>query len=242
MGKSVQRKTFFFFVFSLLLLFSSALFAQVPESKRSFEAINRVKPQLETELKAKNLKYGLPIFIRIFKEPNELEVWLKRGNVFEKFKTYKICTYGFGGLGPKEKQGDGKAPEGFYSVTARQMNPVSDFHLSFNLGYPNEYDRVHKRTGSALMVHGSCVSIGCYAMTDAGIEAIYALADGAFRGGQQFLRVHIFPFQMTDENMKKYNKSEFIDFWRNLKEGYDYFEKKRILPNISVKNKRYFIN
>ena len=121
------------------------------------------------------------------------------------------------------------------------MNPVSKFHLSFNLGYPNDYDRIHKSTGSALMVHGNCVSIGCYAMTDAGIEEIYALADGAFRNGLYLIKVHIFPFRMIDENMKKYSKESFIDFWINLKEGYDFFENKHVLPKIKVKNKKYII-
>jgi len=237
-----MKKPFFFLAFQILLIFSSALLAQVPESTRSKNAINRVKPTLEEELKAKRLKYGSPIFIRIFKQSKELEVWIKKGDSFEWFRNYRICTYGFEGLGPKEKQGDGKAPEGFYTVTSKGLNPVSNFHLSFNLGYPNEYDKVHKRTGSALMVHGRCVSIGCYAMSDAGIEEIYALADGAFRSGQQSFKVHIFPFQMSDENMKKYRESGFIEFWKNLKEGYDYFEKKHIPPYIIVKNKRYVIN
>ena len=167
-----MKKSFQFFVLSLVILFTSTAFAQIPSSPRSREAIQRVGSQLETELKTKNLVYGSAIFVRIFKEPKELEVWIKQENKFNHFKTYKICTYGSDGLGPKVKQGDGKAPEGFYIVSPKNMNPLSEFHLSFNLGYPNEYDRAHKRTGSALMIHGSCVSIGCYAMTDAGIEEI----------------------------------------------------------------------
>ncbi len=235
-----MKKNFLLLAYLLILIFVTAVFAQVPESSRSRDAINRVKPQLKSEMEAKGLKYGSEIFILIFKEPKELEVWIKKGHVFEKFKTYKVCTYG-DEFGPKEKQGDGKAPEGFYIVTPKGMNPVSDFHLSFNLGYPNEYDRAHKRTGSALMVHGNCVSIGCFAMTDAKIEEIYALADGAFRAGQKYFSVHIFPFRMTADNMKKNSKSKFIEFWENLKEGYDYFEKKHIHPNVKVKNKRYVI-
>ncbi len=218
---------------------ASPSLAQVPSSSRSTEAINRVKPKLEKELEAKKIKYGSAIFIRIFKESEELEVWVKNENLFQKFKTFKICTYGSEGFGPKEKDGDGKAPEGFYTVSARDMNPVSNFHLSFNLGYPNEYDKSHRRTGSALMVHGRCVSIGCYAMTDAGIEEIYALADGALRAGQRSFMVHIFPYRMTDENMKKNHSHKWIDFWRNLKAGYDYFEEKHIPPEIKVKDKIY---
>jgi murein L,D-transpeptidase YafK len=110
------------------------------------------------------------------------------------FNSFRVCTYGFGGLGPKIRQGDGKAPEGFYRVAPEQMNPASNFHLAFNLGYPNRFDRHYGRTGSALMVHGSCVSIGCYAMTDDGIEEIYALADAAFRNGRRPSRSISSPF------------------------------------------------
>jgi len=234
-----MAKTLRLSIFLLIIVFTSALFAQVPSSQRAKEAINRVEPQLELELKAKKMEYGSPIFIRIFKESKELEVWIKRINSFEKFKSYAICTYGSDQLGPKVKYGDGKAPEGFYVVTPRNMNPLSNFYLSFDLGYPNDYDRVHKRTGSALMIHGSCVSIGCYAMTDPVIEEIYALADAALRSGQHYFKVHIFPFRMTDENMGKHGRSDWIEFWRNLKEGYDFFEKKHIPPNVRVQNRRY---
>ncbi|MBU1632674.1 MAG: murein L,D-transpeptidase [Nanoarchaeota archaeon] len=212
---------------------------KVPSSTRSAAAIARVKPVLEEELAKKDLKYGSPIFIRIFKESKELEVFMKKDGQYHHFKTYPICTLGSGDLGPKLKQGDNQAPEGFYSVTARQMNPVSNYHLAFNIGYPNQYDRAHKRTGSALMVHGNCVSIGCFAMTDEGIEEIYTLADAALRRGQKSFDVHIFPFRMTERNMRKHRDSKWLDFWENLKKGYDIFEGGRLPPNVKVRDKRY---
>ena len=172
----------------LLLSISKLSLAQVPESNRSREVIKRMTPKLDQELKNKSLTLGSPIFIRIFKESKELEVWVKKGLVYHLFKTYAI-HYFSGGLGPKLKEGDRKAPEGFYYVTPSRMNPYSRYHLSFNLGYPNPYDRAHGRTGSALMVHGSIVSIGCFAMTDPRIEEIYTLADKALRGGQKYFRV-----------------------------------------------------
>jgi len=225
-----------------ILFLATVCFAQqdIPSSSRSLEAIIRVKPILERELVKKNLQIGSPIFIRIFKEEMVLEVWLISEGNFKLFKMYPICTYGSGGLGPKMKQGDGKAPEGFYFVTPRNLNPVSDYHLSFNLGYPNSYDKYHGRTGSALMVHGSCVSIGCYAMTDSGIKEIYALTDLAFRHGQPFFRVHVFPFRMSKENLDKHKTSEWYEFWTNLKEGYDFFEYNgKIPPNVEVCRGKY---
>lgn len=132
------------------------------------------------------------------------------------------------------------APEGFYYVTPKQLNPYSSYHLSFNLGYPNAYDRAHKRTGSALMVHGNCVSIGCYAMTNEKIEEIYTLVHSALENGQSFFRVHVFPFKMTTENMNNHKDSQWFEFWSNLKQGYDYFENhNHVPPNVMVQNSTY---
>lgn len=224
--------------FCLYFLLLSAIADAVPESNRSRKAIEKVLPLLREEFDSKGLKLGAPIFIRIFKESKELEIWVKKKETFRLFKTYAI-HYFSGNLGPKLREGDRQAPEGFYYVPASQMNPNSRFHLSFNLGYPNKYDRGLGRTGSALMVHGSTVSIGCFAMTDPVIEEVYAIADLALRGGQKFFRVHIFPFRMTREAMKDHKDSQWIGFWRNLKEGYDFFESNQNPPNVEVLNRRY---
>ena len=210
----------------------------VPSSRLSLSAIAAVAPSLIQDLTDKGLAYGAPIFIRIFKEEKELEVWLKRGQEFKLFRTYDIVAMS-GDLGPKLREGDRQCPEGFYFVTPSGMNPNSRFHLSFNLGYPNAYDRVHKRTGSALMVHGNRVSIGCFAMTDEKIEEIYALADAALRNGQKFFRVHCFPFRMTKGKMEKHGKSEWASFWENLQTGYNFFERRKLPPNVLVKNVEY---
>jgi len=240
----MYKKNIMITLFILSLAIPSIGFSRsepkIPTSPRARKAIAKVVPVLKEELAKAKLRYGVPIFIRIFKEEKELEVWVKSNGNYKLFKTYPICTYGNGELGPKTRQGDAQAPEGFYFVKPSSLNPASDFHLSFDLGYPNQYDRAHKRTGGALMVHGSCVSLGCYAMTDDGIEEIYALSDAALRNGQRFIRVHIFPFRMTDKKIDEHKYSEWYKFWENLKEGYDFFEKNgHNPPNVKVKNKRY---
>ena len=186
-------------------------------------------------------KVGDPIYIRIFKAASLLEVWIRVNGEYKHLKNYFICAYS-GGLGPKEKEGDRQSPEGFYSVKRPQLNPKSKFHLSFNLGYPNAYDRAHKRTGSFLMVHGNCVSIGCYAMTDSKIEEIYALVEKALKKGQTFVPVHVYPFKMTEDNMAHYSENKWYSFWTNLKEGYDYFEAEKLPPTIKVENSQYIIS
>ena len=210
----------------------------IPRPDRSAAAAERVRPVLEKALKAKGLRWGAPVFIRIFKEEKELELWVDDGKRFQRFKVFKICKFS-GLLGPKVKEGDRQAPEGFYYVPRSLMNPRSRFHLSFNLGYPNAYDRARGRTGSALMVHGNCVSIGCYAMTDTLIEEIYSICDAALKNRQRFFRVHCFPFRMTAANMKRYADSKWIEEWRNMKNGYDWFEKNKRPPNVTVNEKQY---
>ncbi len=195
-----------------------------------------------TLLAKKGMTPEAPVFVRIFKEESELEVWKARDDGrFYHFKTYPICTWS-GDLGPKIAQGDKQAPEGFYKILGSQMNPNSQFHLSFNLGYPNVYDRAQKRTGEALMVHGKCSSAGCYAMTDALMEEIYAIAREALKGGQQGFDLHAFPFHMTDENMARHKDNKWYPFWVTLKQGYDHFETHRLPPSLAVCEKRYVVN
>lgn len=211
---------------------------KIPSSPRSRKAIERVMPDLIRDMNAMGLHPGAPIFIRIFKVERELELWVKGESGFELFRTYPIVAMS-GGPGPKQRRGDNQAPEGFYHVTPGRMNPASNYHLSFDVGYPNAYDRALGRTGSLIMVHGDRVSIGCFAMTDEKIEEIFALADAAFRGGQPFFRVHAFPFRMTESAMAEVRHSEHFDFWTNLKEGYDFFERDRLPPDVTVREKRY---
>ena len=227
-------------IVGVILMGAMAVLAwqRLPKPDRSAAAAQRVKPDLVKALAAKKLNWGAPVFIRIFKEEKQLELWADDGKQFRLFKTWAICKFS-GALGPKLREGDGQAPEGFYFVPRARMNPRSRFHLSFNLGYPNAYDRARQRTGSALMVHGNCVSIGCYAMTDPRIEEIYSLCDAALQNGQRFFRVHSFPFRMTEANMKRYRKSKWISEWQNLKIGYDWFEKAKRPPNVTVSGNQY---
>ena len=193
-------------------------------------------------LGTKGMDVPSPIFLRIFKEESEFEVWKQRSDGrFYHFKTYPICNWS-GGLGPKVQQGDKQAPEGFYRIARHQMNPNSQFYLAFNLGFPNAYDRANKRTGDFLMVHGKCKSAGCYAMTDALIEEIYALARESYLGGQELIQVHAMPFRMTDANMARHKSNQWYSFWQTLKQGYDYFELTHLPPDVAVCQKQYMVN
>ncbi len=223
-----------------VFLFNFQIFSQtIPESARSKSAIKKNEVSLKKSLLKKGCKSNAALFIRIFKKDNAFEVWAKDTNEqYVLFKTYKICYFS-GGLGTKTKQGDGMSPEGFYQLTAEQMNPSSSYHLSLNTGYPNAFEKSKGYTGSAIMIHGNCVSIGCYAMGDENIEEIWTLLYLSFKAGNKKVPLHIFPFHLTEDNLDKQKDSEWNDFWRNLKEGYDFFEKKKKIPTVSVCNKKY---
>jgi murein L,D-transpeptidase YafK len=188
---------------------------------------------------AKNTSPSAPLLIRTYKKEAELEVWkLAKGGRYVYIKTFPICRWS-GQLGPKQNQGDRQTPEGFYSIARRQMNPNSHYYLSFDTGFPNAYDKAHGASGAYLMVHGTCSSAGCYAMTDKQIGEIYAIAREALAGGQQAFQFQAFPFRMTAQNMAKYRTDKNIDFWRQLKEGSDRFDATGEEPVVSIVDGRY---
>ena len=216
------------------------------KSEGNFPASSRanapIPPKMLADIADKGMDVNSPILVRVFKSESELEVWKKdRNGQFALLKTYPICKWS-GDLGPKIKEGDRQAPEGFYNITPAQMNPNSQFYLAFNMGYPNAYDRAHDRTGSHLMVHGDCSSRGCYAMTDEQISEIFALGRESFFGGQKSFQVQAYPFRMTPANMAKHRNNPNMPFWRMLKEGNDHFEVSRLEPKVDVCEKRYVFN
>src|ERR1700686_1580083 len=198
-----------------------------------------VPARLVTEMTAKDMDLQSPILVRLFKQEAELEVWKQdRSGRFALLKPDASCRWS-GDLGPKVREGDRQAPEGFYNISPAQMNPQSAYYLSFNSGYPNAYDRALGHTGSELMVHGDCSSRGCYAMTDEQIAEIYSLGRESFFGGQKSFQFQAYPFRMTPINMAKHRNNPNMPFWKMIKEGYDHFEVTRQEPKVDFCEKKY---
>jgi murein L,D-transpeptidase YafK len=197
--------------------------------------------ELVQRLAAKGIEPGSAVFIRIFKEEAELELWMEVGKHFELFATYPICNWS-GTLGPKLTEGDKQSPEGLYVMGSRQLRHSSRWRRSLDLGFPNTFDRGLRRTGSDLLIHGGCTSEGCYAMTDPVIDEIFWLSDIAIAEGQKRVHIHAFPFRMTPEKLATHSGSEWHEFWSNLKEAYDLFEAARRPPEVSVCGNRYVVS
>ena len=198
-----------------------------------------VPPKLIADMTAKDMDLQSPILVRLFKQEAELEIWKQdRSGRFALLKTYPICRWS-GDLGPKVREGDRQAPEGFYAISPAQMNPQSAYYLSFNTGYPNAFDKALGRTGSQLMVHGDCSSRGCYAMTDEQIAEIYSLGRESFFGGQKSFQLQAYPFKMTAANMAKHRNNPNMPFWKMIKEGNDHFEVTKQEPKVDFCEKKY---
>ncbi len=219
-----------------LLVLAGCNYSDLPKEDRP------VPGMLVAKMRQLAMKETAPIFIRIFKEESQMEIWKQQDDGrFGLLKTYSICRWS-GALGPKKVEGDRQAPEGFYTVTPAQMNPKSNYYLSFNIGYPNAYDRSLGHTGSNLMVHGACSSSGCYSMTDDDAGEIFRLARDAFRGGQRAFEIQAFPFRMTPENLARHRDDPNMDFWRMLKIGYDSFQLTHVPPKVDVCDRHYVFN
>jgi murein L,D-transpeptidase YafK len=204
--------------------------------------IGSVRTATLRQMENLNMDRAAPVLIRIYKEESTLEVWKQdRTGSYALLNFYPICKFS-GNLGPKLMQGDHQAPEGFYDITPDQMNPNSSEYLAFNTGFPNAYDRSLGRTGSFLMVHGGCRSVGCYAMTDSAMEEIYGLVDEAFKGGQPKVQLQAFPFRMTAQNLARHAGDPNMPFWEMLKAGSDAFLVTEQPPRVAVCDRRYVFN
>ena len=199
----------------------------------------------EQFINARCSEIGIPendfgnILIRVFKVEAIMEIWIQQPDgKYAKFKDYKVYAMS-GNLGPKKEQGDRQVPEGYYYIN--DFNPNSNFYLSLGVDYPNQADKLmypspHK--GGLIYIHGGNVSHGCMAMSNYFAEDIYICAIKARNHGQLKIPVEIFPFKPTPENLVAYN--DYIDckpfdkFWRNLAIGYEFFEKNKVLPQVSV--------
>ncbi|WP_375435672.1 murein L,D-transpeptidase family protein [uncultured Hymenobacter sp.] len=210
--------------------------AQQQQYPRVQDAYATHEADLHALLRRNGIQAGrLELYLRAFKVGRRLEVWGREQDTgeFVLLRTYALAGTS-GTLGPKRQAGDKQVPEGFYFIN--RFNPVSNYHLSLGLDYPNTADLRHAapNPGGDIFIHGSDTSVGCLPITDAGIRELYVLAVEARSAGQTSIAVHIFPFEMTTENLARRVASPHSSFWQGLVAGYQYFEDHHRLPSVRV--------
>ncbi|TKB96497.1 L,D-transpeptidase family protein [Pedobacter cryotolerans] len=206
--------------------------------ERVSNAFSEKGKALQKELNKDGFTSNYELFIAAYKAEGKVEIWLKANgqNQFKLFKTYDFCAHS-GKLGPKVMEGDLQTPEGFYKINV--FNPMSKFHLSLGIDYPNALDEArtgkNRKIGGEIYIHGDCVTVGCIPLTDDKIKEVYILGVEAINYGQNHIPIYIFPFKMTTKNIEKYAAEypQHLKFWQNLQHGYAYFEKYKTLPVIT---------
>lgn len=243
-------------ILMLTLLVSLSCFSQnafVGGQKPTYKAaaqLSKMEDSLKKQFEKQNLAWPpQSLYIRSFKYDRQLEVWVKSdiSKPYQLFKTYKVCMQS-GTMGPKRMEGDYQVPEGFYHIN--EFNPNSNYHLSLGLNYPNASDRIlsdSTRPGSAIYIHGNCVSTGCIAISDVPIEEVYILASNAKQQGQEFIPVHVFPVRYNVKKSLDYLQNTIKDnaylqqFNKNIREAFEYFEVKKEIPIIMVNRKGEYV-
>lgn len=230
-------------VFVLMITMSGLCGCSIPLDDIDAIRIGAVRPSTLEKMASLNVDRAAPVLLRVYKEESTFEVWKQdRSGKYILLNTYPICKFS-GKLGPKISEGDRQTPEGFYEITPEQMFPLSREYLAFNIGFPNAFDRSLGRSGSFIMVHGGCASIGCYAMTHQQMDEIYQLIDEAFNGGQNRVPFEAFPFRMTAENLARHAPNNpHASFWTMLKAGSNSFLETGKPPAIAVCDHRYVFN
>jgi murein L,D-transpeptidase YafK len=225
-----------------LVLTESAFAREQLQHSRVRRAQRTAGPKIVQAFDERNIQHpAAEVYIRAFKRERILELWVRppAATRYRLLKTYGICALA-GDPGPKQRQGDGQVPEGFYTIDL--FNPLSAYHLSLRINYPNQRDRIvnrGRRMGGDIFIHGGCKSIGCLAVTDGGIEELYWIAVEARAMGQKTIPVHIFPARLDSDELRRIradfaDQPELLDFWMTLQQGYDYFEMNRRVPLVSV--------
>lgn len=129
-------------------------------------------------------RYDGPAVTSVLIDKSDRRIWLFSGQ--DVLETYPV-DLGFAPVGHKQFEGDGKTPEGRYTIDRR--NPNSRYHLSVGIDYPNAADRAYaasqgKDPGGEIFIHGvgsakgntpKDWTLGCIAVTDRQIERIYAM-------------------------------------------------------------------
>ena len=215
---------------------------RVPTTARTSIITKNSGERLRGQFTDLGLELGDPVYMRVFKEESELEVWIKSRHELQYvlFKIFRL-THCAGKPGPKLREGDGQAPEGFYFASSGSMRPDTRHYLGIDLGFPNAYDKESGYTGSDLMIHGGANAAGAFALSPRDIEEVYTVVEASLEGGQKMTPINVFPFRMTDKRMDQaweWNPV-CLYFWVNLKEGYDFFENVRQPPLVEMASGRY---
>ncbi len=226
-------------VFAVFVPFIAS--AETPTKSWHPESVAAREADLSQEFEAKGLKLGSSVFLRVYKQTSEMELWVQRGPRYELFKIYRICRWS-GGLGPKFYEGDRQSPEGVYRITASDLIVNQRWDRAMEINYPNSFDRENGRSGSHILIHGKCGSIGCFAIQDQNVEEVYGAVRAALHNGQAYVPVLALPFRFSALAPDKEDTLQMNEFWGDLRRADLLFERDRLPPVAWICDGRYYFS
>jgi murein L,D-transpeptidase YafK len=221
---------------ALSLPASDGVMAARRSNGNSVEAVNN---SLAAKFEEKGLTLGSPVFLRVYKQTSEMELWVQQGPRYIHFKTFGICRWS-GGLGPKMYEGDRQSPEGLYHITTADLIVNPRWDRAMNINYPNSFDVVNGRSGSGILIHGKCGSIGCFAIQDQNVEEVYGAVRAALFSGQAEIPVLALPFRFASVAPSVRDTLQLNEFWSDLRRADLLFERDRLPPTAWICDGRYY--
>lgn len=224
-----------------------------------------------------NLNYP-PQFIlfRFFKHEKEFEVWAgnNRNDSLKRILLLPVCAVD-DEPGTKLEEGDGKTPEGFYNSPLYYGSTADFMWIKLNnseidtygnvgygssfkmcLDYPNDLDRhktntvtKHNRPGSAICIHGNCVSIGCISFKNKNYLPVFLSALGHNANKYGPIKIHIFPFRFDNfseeeqlvfaKRVKRMKSKQVLEDWKNLREAYNLLNNNKKAIKVTTLTTKY---
>ncbi len=228
------------FLIAIFAVFVSVIATAYGASKSWHpESVAAREMELAKEFEGKGLKLGSPVFVRVYKQTSEMELWVQQGPRYVLFKVYRICRWS-GGLGPKFYEGDRQSPEGLYRITTSDLIVNRRWDRAMNINYPNTFDQMNGRSGSSILIHGGCGSIGCFAIQNENVEEVYGAVRAALRYGQSYVPVLALPFRYSAMAPEREDTLHMSEFWTDLRRADLLFERDKLPPAAWICDGRYY--
>ena len=170
--------------------------------------------------------------MRIYKHEGDFEIWagMDDKSPLKRLATYSICAMDFV-PGPKLKEGDSRTPEGSFELEEHYSSRNWFMHINLEPGmmdvkgtgdafyyctdYPTSFNKALSKSigisnpGSAICIHGNCVSAGCVSMENDAFVEIYYWMMQHDKGRFGAPRAHILPFRFYEECSEPNSEAQF---------------------------------
>ena len=196
----------------------------------------RTEPELKRYFKTANVSYPpREIALLAFKKEQNIELWAKDEDNSWHFIHHYPLTANSGQLGPKLREHDRQIPEGIYRLT--MFNPYSSMHLSMQINYPNQFDKLHayrdgrQKLGGDIFLHGKNLSVGCLAIGDHAIDQMFLLVR---RVGLANTRIVIAPndLRLSQPETNRLTQPKWVDeLYMNIAKELHHYPKYKYADN-----------